>query len=550
MKKCLVLLLVLALVFGLASSAFADYTLLYAARDGVLVYAARDKNSAVYKTLAKGTAVLIEQSVDSWYATLVEDPGGSGQVLGWIPAADLSTVPPCSHDWSEWVVTKEPSCTAKGMRERVCQLCGEKETQELEKKPHNYGNWIVRREASCTEEGEVYHRCKVCGFEEKLAIEKLPHSYGDWVVLREPTCTAKGLKARWCTVCGFEKTKDIDKLPHSYGPWSVVVEATDHSAGVEEHSCQVCGHSQRRSFDPDGTLRRGDKGSAVREIQQLLVDQGYLSPDKADGSFGGGTEKAIVKFQKDQGLTPDGVAWPETIRRLHHDFGEWTVVTELSRYSDGESVRVCRECGYTEHRYAQASPCFERGDKGDGIKAIQRMLNELGFDCGKTDGAFGGKLERAWEAFALENGFVPAIDRLRPGDLDALTRQWLCSRSESAWKGQGDKSSPVNLILTVSPAGEENGMLRFNWMLSNLGGEKSRFLTLMLSPDKVFDVEGDNLVLVIDSARLKANGDNRLTGSFTVPAAYIKDMETPYFFAIAATDGDGAVWASNPIAAR
>ena len=62
------------------------------------------------------------------------------------------------------------------------------------------------------------------------------------------------------------------------------------------------------SYDPEGTLRRGDRGEEVREVQQLLADMDYLSAGGADGIFGAGTEKAITEFQNDQGLTPDGVA--------------------------------------------------------------------------------------------------------------------------------------------------------------------------------------------------------------------------------------------------
>ena len=36
-----------------------------------------------------------------------------------------------THEWSEWKTTKEPTCTEKGVEERVCE-CGEKETQDVD----------------------------------------------------------------------------------------------------------------------------------------------------------------------------------------------------------------------------------------------------------------------------------------------------------------------------------------------------------------------------------------------------------------------------------
>ena len=53
------------------------------------------------------------------------------------------------------------------------------------------------------------------------------------------------------------------------------------------------------------TSGRGDRGKEVEELQALLVAQGYLL-DTADGVFGNNTEYAVLVFQKEHGLTPDG----------------------------------------------------------------------------------------------------------------------------------------------------------------------------------------------------------------------------------------------------
>jgi N-acetylmuramoyl-L-alanine amidase/Putative peptidoglycan binding domain len=73
----------------------------------------------------------------------------------------------------------------------------------------------------------------------------------------------------------------------------------------------MAGHAPLPSIIPavdgDGrpTLRRGDRGDLVRQIQaQLGVT--------ADGMFGGRTEAALRQFQRDHGLIPDGIAGPRT----------------------------------------------------------------------------------------------------------------------------------------------------------------------------------------------------------------------------------------------
>ena len=49
-------------------------------------------------------------------------------------------------------------------------------------------------------------------------------------------------------------------------------------------------------------LRRGSKGSHVRQVQQRLIDLGYLT-GSADGSYGAKTEAAVRAFQQKNGFS-------------------------------------------------------------------------------------------------------------------------------------------------------------------------------------------------------------------------------------------------------
>ena len=61
------------------------------------------------------------------------------------------------------------------------------------------------------------------------------------------------------------------------------------------------------------TLRRGDKGTEVREMQILLLQHGEGLPRYgADGDFGGETERAVKNFQLAHGLVIDGICGPKT----------------------------------------------------------------------------------------------------------------------------------------------------------------------------------------------------------------------------------------------
>ena len=58
-------------------------------------------------------------------------------------------------------------------------------------------------------------------------------------------------------------------------------------------------------------LRRKDKGDNVRKLQERLRELGYLN-GTIDGAFGDQTWRAVISFQRANGLTPDGEAGPAT----------------------------------------------------------------------------------------------------------------------------------------------------------------------------------------------------------------------------------------------
>ena len=59
------------------------------------------------------------------------------------------------------------------------------------------------------------------------------------------------------------------------------------------------------------TVRPGDRGEVVVEIQDCLMDMGYL--DDITGIYDDATTEAVKAFQRDHGLTPDGVCGAKTL---------------------------------------------------------------------------------------------------------------------------------------------------------------------------------------------------------------------------------------------
>lgn len=65
------------------------------------------------------------------------------------------------------------------------------------------------------------------------------------------------------------------------------------------------------------TIKQGNKGGIVKSLQILLIGYGYsCGRFGADGDFGSGTLAAVKKYQKNKGLTVDGIVGPTTWKKL------------------------------------------------------------------------------------------------------------------------------------------------------------------------------------------------------------------------------------------
>lgn len=86
--------------------------------------------------------------------------------------------------------------------------------------------------------------------------------------------------------------------------------------------------------------RRGSRGEEVKQIQTVLKDR-QLYTGNIDGIYGAQTEQAVIKFQKQMGLTADGIAGPKTLAAL--GLGDAPAgVTGIGGYSANEVALLAR----------------------------------------------------------------------------------------------------------------------------------------------------------------------------------------------------------------
>ena len=177
-----------------------------------------------------------------------------------IKCNDIQTevIPASGHSWSGFVTISELTCTQDGIERRTCTICGETEDKVTPASGHQWSEWTTIKEASCTEEGERTHKCSVCGLEESEKIEKNEHEWDinentdadGWITNTAPTCTEPGSKERVCTICGTVEKSEIEPTGHYAEVWILLKEPTALSAGLKQGKCVYCGETFTEDIPP------------------------------------------------------------------------------------------------------------------------------------------------------------------------------------------------------------------------------------------------------------------------------------------------------------
>ncbi len=100
-------------------------------------------------------------------------------------------------------------------------------------------------------------------------------------------------------------------------------------------------------------LKSGSKGGEVKEVQTRLKKWGYYN-GAVDGIYGAGTKKAVMAFQKKNGLTADGVVGKATYQALGmtEAYNALAGITSAEDYSgfSGADVYLLAKTIYAEGR--------------------------------------------------------------------------------------------------------------------------------------------------------------------------------------------------------
>lgn len=168
-------------------------------------------NKKVWKTLLCLAAGLLCCCCMLCLAACDEDSGGK-------PAEH-------THDWGEWTVVQEPTCTREGQRQRVCKSdSSHVETEAIAALGHDLVG-VPEQPATCTEEGHTaYKQCSRCWYTEGYNILRpAGHSASenDW-------CRDDYFHWQICSVCGEQFNKD----EHEYSHLCVCGLESDYTLGL------------------------------------------------------------------------------------------------------------------------------------------------------------------------------------------------------------------------------------------------------------------------------------------------------------------------------
>lgn len=176
-------------------------------------------------------------------------------------------------------------------------------------------------------------------------------------------------------------------------------------------------------------VARGDSGTQVRQVQQRLQQLGYFNAN-VTGNFGGLTQEAVIRFQRDAGLSADGIVGPQTLAALDIRVGSLDTGNTGNTGPNRDLIGL------------------GRGDSGPGVSDLQRRLQALGYFNQQPTGNFGSVTENA--VIRLQQDYnVPATGLVTEATL-ALLNSGLNPAQDAVFPGttlrEGDRGLAVEAL--------------------------------------------------------------------------------------------------------
>lgn len=234
----------------------------------------------------------------------------------------FKSLDPCDHTNTKDVVTKEATCTEKGVTSKQCVDCGFVLSEtEIPAKGHTF---VIKEEDDKSKiDGHIYktYICDVCD-EIQNVIEHVDFIDGYYTYSNTATCTRAGTETKSCNVAGCSKVERSisPKLNHQITSPDSRVEPTCTTDGSETGKCAICNETVTQTIP-----KTGHKNELVDTIDNTAEDGHIYDFYKCSVC---GAEDAVLHH----------ISW------VDNQYDSQTV-TEPKCVIDGSRRDTCRLCG-------------------------------------------------------------------------------------------------------------------------------------------------------------------------------------------------------------
>lgn len=223
------------------------------------------------------------------------------------------------------------------------------------------------------------------------------------------------------------------------------------------------------------TLKQGDVGAAVAELQQLLAKAGY--PVTCDNWFGDETREAVLAFQRDHLIVAIGQAGPRTVAALRGAAtGNQLTISDLALAAKGLGIELAKLAAFAQVEAAgegfddaqrpvvlfERHVFYQRIAKAQGEPEAQRLTGLYPLLCNPQRGGYqGGPAEWARLQTAMTLHHAAAIEAASWGMFQVMGYHWpaLGYTSADDWMAAMEKSEREHLHAVVGFIEQDSALL-------------------------------------------------------------------------------------------
>jgi len=200
---------------------------------------------------------------------------------------------------------------------------------------------------------------------------------------------------------------------------------------------------------PALALQKGNSSSQVTSLQKKLQAAGYFD-GPVTGYYGSLTQAAVMKFQKGQGLTANGIADLETLKALNSG----------SKASAPEQPAAPQKV-VTDDPVVSPRPAvtLKRGNSSSQVTSLQKKLQAAGYFDGPLTGYYGSltqaavmKFQKAYGLTANGIADLETLNALESGSKPASPSKPAAPKSKSATPSPSKPAASQSKTKAPSPA--------------------------------------------------------------------------------------------------